>query len=130
MSAAKKEATKRFHENNPHMKSIYDKRYREKHEKKVKEQKKKYLQTENGRKGNMLRVWKHRGVHIENKDELWKKYTEQTECDFCHKTLNKKYIEHNHFSKEIRGIVCPKCNQHQRRKDATYAACLTQLLKL
>ena len=129
MSTAKKEATKRFHEKNPHMKSIYNKRYREKNAEKVKEMKKQYSQTENGRKSNMLRSWKHRGVYIKNKEELWKKYCEQTECDFCNKLLNKKYMEHNHFSKEIRGIVCAKCNQQQRRKDATFAACLKQLLK-
>lgn len=123
-----KESVNLFYERNPHMKAVYSKRYRDKHKKVIKAKKKSYQQTEAGRKSNQMRVWKFRGVHIENRDELWKKYTTQSSCEFCETTLTKKYLEHNHFSKEIRGIVCCKCNQSQRRKDANFSACLKQLL--
>jgi len=113
-------------------KRIYDKKYREKNEKKIKERKQKYREenaerlnekqqkyrlTEAGRKCERINAWKKIGVISDNFDELYEYYFNCWECENCGVELiegrygnNKRCLDHCHKTGEFRNVLCHRCN--------------------
>ena len=72
--------------------------------------------------------WNDRGVIFDNFDTMYLRYINCINCEWCNTKLNKSHIlEHNHFSGEIRGIVCNSCNQLQRYRDDKYQSIMIYL---
>ena len=89
-----------------------------------------YSKTENGKKTIRINSWKYNGIICEDFNKLYDTYNNTNNCDFCNKDITKKrYIEHNHSSGEIRGIVCNGCNQQIRYKDNNYQKCMLDINK-
>ena len=74
----------------------------------------KYSHTEKGKKARCKARWKNRGVDVSNFDEIYKRYSEATECELCNKKFTgkkgEKCLDHCHESKQVRNIVCRNCN--------------------
>jgi len=113
-------------------KRIYDKKYREKNEKKIKENKKKYSkenaerlnekqqkyrQTEAGRKSERINAWKKMKVICDDWDALYEYYVNCWECENCGVELiegqfgnNKRVLDHCHITGKFRNVLCHYCN--------------------
>jgi len=106
------------------------KEYFLKNKEKYKERCKKYSQTENGKKSMRIGHWKNKGIICEDFDKLYDTYINTNNCNWCNKDITKRrYIEHNHNSGEVRGIVCNSCNQKIRYKDNNYKKCMLDINK-
>ena len=57
----------------------------------------------------------------QNYEKLHTKWFNTYNCEWCNKDVSKRrYIEHNHYSGEVRGIVCQSCNNKIATKDKRY----------
>tara|TARA_R110002110_G_scaffold368089_1_gene577829 strand:- start:361 stop:657 length:297 start_codon:yes stop_codon:yes gene_type:complete len=86
------------------------------------EDKKEYNQqwskSEVGRKNQRISSWKHLGISLHyDFDEIYDIYVSTDFCHFCDTPLiegnygsNKKCLDHDHITKEIRAILCNTCN--------------------
>ena len=69
----------------------------------------------------IIRTWKNRNVICEDYEKLHTKWFNTNNCEWCNKDVSKRrYIEHNHYSGEVRGIVCQSCNNKIATKDKRY----------
>jgi len=111
-------------------KRIYDKKYREENEKKIKEynkkyaqsekgkeRKQKYSQSEKGKKTDRISVWKQRKVICDDWDALYEYYVNCWECENCGVELieglygnNKRCLDHCHITGKFRNVLCNYCN--------------------
>jgi len=72
---------------------------------------KKYRKTEAGIKVSFKHKWKSRGLNMDNFEEIYKRYVETTNCDYCNVLLtNNKTMDHSHITGEFRNILCCGCN--------------------
>ena len=103
----------------PFDKKKYMKEYNENHKQHMKEQKKEWYQTEAGIKSNRISKWKrYEGMSLDyDWDEIYTTYISTDFCNFCDVELvegnngsNRKCLDHNHITGEIRGVICTKCN--------------------
>ena len=91
--------------------------------------KKKYYQSDKGKKARMKTKWKSRNVNIENFDNFYDKYINCNNCEWCKKDISLcKQMEHNHLTGEIRGIVCRGCNNRMRKKDEIFNNVMKDLI--
>ena len=108
----------------------YFRLYDIKNKEKKNEYNKEYSQTENGKKLRRITQWKRTGVICEDFNILYNTYINTKNCDWCNKDFTKKrYIEHNHSSGEVRGIVCNSCNMKIYWKDKRFQSVMKDLRK-
>jgi len=78
-----------------------------------------YRQTPIGKKLNRIQHWKQRGLHVDDYNQLYKKYLETTHCEKCgvefvdgKRNRNSKVTDHCHKTKtnNFRAFVCHACN--------------------
>ena len=79
---------------------------------------KEYRQTEACIKSNRISNWKQYGISLDyDFDEIYDIYISTDLCDYCNVELvegnygsNRKCLDHNHSTGEIRGVLCMTCN--------------------
>ena len=76
-----------------------------------------YRQTEAGKKSSRIWGWKKSGVIHHDFDELYQMYIDTKNCDICKVELcegnfgsNKRVLDHDHSTGEVRNILCHTCN--------------------
>tara|TARA_R110002153_G_scaffold144154_1_gene295307 strand:- start:518 stop:847 length:330 start_codon:yes stop_codon:yes gene_type:complete len=102
----------------PRDRKKYNKERYENNKEYFKEYYKEYFKTESGIKGRRIAQWKQRGISEDyDWDEIYDIYIDCKVCDYCNVELveglygsNKKCLDHNHITGEIRGVLCMTCN--------------------
>ena len=110
---------------NPEDKKKYSKEYRKNNKEHIKDWRKnnkeyikEYRQTEACIKSNRISDWKRQGMSLDyDFDEIYDIYIDCKVCDYCNVELvegnygsNRKCLDHNHSTGEIRGVLCMFCN--------------------
>tara|TARA_R110000823_G_scaffold296684_1_gene416695 strand:- start:75 stop:428 length:354 start_codon:yes stop_codon:yes gene_type:complete len=96
----------------------YHKEYYQNNKELINGHHKEYRQTEQGIKSRRISDWKYCGISLDyDYDIIYDIYINCNVCDFCNVELiegnygsNKKCLDHNHITGEIRGILCQMCN--------------------
>src|SRR2546427_6511434 len=92
------ERTRRWRAKNPHKMEIYNRTYYKKHG------------SRHLKRKDYMKVFKLKhlyGLTIEDYRNLYEK--QKGVCAICSRKL-KLNVDHNHFTKEVRGLLCHRCN--------------------
>jgi len=99
----------------PYKDKDYMKKYREKNKESIKQQKREYNQTPQGKKCKTIGDWKHLGLKLYGYtyDEVYEYYMDTTHCEVCNKDItNRKCMDHCHDTGIFRWVLCCSCNSH------------------
>ena len=57
--------------------------------------------------------WRKNGLNMDNVDEIYNKYIQYSECDWCCKPFESRLdrcMDHCHLTGDFRGFLCRHCN--------------------
>lgn len=66
--------------------------------------------TEAGKRKYRKQLWKKAGINITYEEYKEKYLRLDGRCEICHTQLPSLCVDHNHETKEIRGLLCTSCN--------------------
>lgn len=91
---------------------IKDKEYKDKNREIINQKRREYGKTPQGRKNDILSMWKCRGVKDDDLANIYEDYLLETNCWICGHDFSKykKCLDHCHETGEVRYICCQKCN--------------------
>ena len=122
-----KERNKNYREKNKEKLNEYNREYSKTYDDTL--SKKKYYESDKGKKARMKSKWKSRNVNIEDFNIFYERYANCNNCEWCKKEISScKQMEHNHISGEIRGVVCRGCNNRMRKKDNNFNNVMKELI--
>ena len=94
----------------------YAKQWREKNQEKVRA----YWKSEGGKKASRIGNWKRIGVVSSDFNKLYERYINTSHCELCNielvegqKQNNKRCLDHNHETGEVRHVLCNRCNNER-----------------
>jgi hypothetical protein len=93
----------------------YNRLYRLNNKEKIKEKKKEYDQTPEGKKTTARRNWKKRGLDMDTFYYVYPIFLNAKNCERCGVEFegrgnNRKCMDHCHSTGMFRNIVCHRCN--------------------
>jgi hypothetical protein len=97
--------------------------YNENNKEKIKEYKKEWVKTPEGRKSQLIRKWTYRKIKCDDfsawYDDVYMNTHHCEECgcefgEFGDGTLSCKCLDHDHETGEIRNILCSRCNLQRK----------------
>jgi len=101
----------------PYKDKDYMKKYREKNKESIKQQKREYNQTPQGKKCKTIGDWKHLGLKLYGYtyDEVYEYFQSIHNCEVCNVKLNtniktQKCMDHCHDTGCFRWVLCRSCN--------------------
>ena len=94
---------------NKERKKKLDIKYREEHKKEMKEYSKEYRsKPENKKKAKDNSLKWHYGISLEEYNTLYEK--QNGNCKICGEHFDSLYVDHDHVTGKVRGLLCIKCN--------------------
>ena len=111
------------------------KRYREKHPERYKEQQRNWRQSDSGKFRRNKSHWSEAGI-VEPEigwRPYWDIFKETTNCEVCNivfgsnKDNSVRCLDHHHGSGHIRNIICRKCNKTRWSIDGKHKDVLLEL---
>ena len=108
-----KDKINKYKQENKEKTKIYKQEWYKKNRKKILSRREKYVNTENGKKKEIISVWKKRDMICEDWDSMYEIYLHTWNCEYCNKEFIDSYdrcLDHIHATGEIRAILCRECN--------------------
>ena len=96
----------------------HNRKYRENNKEKILENKRKYNQTDAGKKSRRISEWKRMGVECDDWDVLYEYFINCKNCEECNieltvdkrTTPTTRCLDHDHETNQFRNVVCNRCN--------------------
>lgn len=109
-----KESKKKYHDSHREQASASSRKYYASHKEEVKEKQREYMKTHKRKCQLPYEVARERGllnkygISVSEYDLMY--VTQDGKCAICKKHCDVLYIDHNHLTRQVRGLLCHKCN--------------------